>query len=127
MEQFAGAVELMEFPGYFICKDGRVFSEKSASFLTPIDNGDGYLRVRLWGRPILVSRLVLMAFKDQEPPYGSVAHHINGDRQDNRDVNLEWLSVEEYKEKHSKRKRRSLLSQKPKPGPPPHPNHNVTN
>ncbi len=41
-----------------------------------------------------VSRLVLLSFRG-EPPEGHVAAHLNGDRKDNRLLNLAWVTPEE--------------------------------
>lgn len=43
-------------------------------------------------RPMLVHRLVLLAFKGAPPTEGHEANHINGVKTDNRPSNLEWAT-----------------------------------
>lgn len=61
------------------------------------DNGNGYKHVGIQKnqkrKQCYVHRLVLEAFKGLEE--GKEANHINGDKSDNRLINLEWMTRQE--------------------------------
>jgi len=63
--------------------------------ITPYDNGNGYIYVKLHRRGkrgnYRRSRLVLAAFRGSQPR-GFQANHINGVKTDDRLENLEWIS-----------------------------------
>jgi ribosomal protein L40E len=61
---------------------------------------DGYVTVQKNGRVYKEHRLVWMETHGEIPPTYQV-HHINGIRSDNRLENLECLSPEEHKRRHS--------------------------
>ena len=87
-----------DFPGYYICSNGRIFNQRG--FLNPYKNGAGYLTidVRKYGVRIypVIHRLVAKAFIPN--PYGKPeVNHINGDKTDNRVENLEWVTHSENK------------------------------
>lgn len=82
-----------DFPEYLIAASGRVFSLRSGRFLKPgrmgrylgstITHADGSLVKRY------MHRLVLEAVVGPCPPQME-ARHLNGDRHDNRAINLVW-------------------------------------
>ena len=90
---------LKPIPGYYgdylVTEFGKVWSNLSNKFLTPYDNGDGYLRTRL-GRENTeqVHRLVAKAWIPN-PDKLPVVHHKDGNRQNNHVSNLTWCTQQE--------------------------------
>lgn len=83
---------------YTVSNLGRVYSKRRDKILTPKRNHDGYLRVQLWEKGhcefVAVHRLIATAFSPN--PYNKpFVNHRNGNKQDNRAVNLEWVTQKE--------------------------------
>lgn len=89
-------------PSYRVGSDGSVWSSKSGRWLKLKSklNADGYLVVNFnpeaksfgefkFYSPMLVHRLVLLAFKGL-PPKDHVSCHNNGDKTNNKASNLRW-------------------------------------
>lgn len=81
---------------YQISNMGRV--RHNETILKPYPNSCGYLRVGLYKegkhRKELIHRLVANAFIDN--PYNlPVVNHKNEDKEDNRAINLEWVTMKE--------------------------------
>ncbi len=79
-------------PGYFISRDGDIWSEKSKGFLSTWINKEGYCEVSLYSDHVFsetLPRLLLMAF-DRLPQPGEVARHLNDIKLDDRLENLAW-------------------------------------
>lgn len=76
---------------YAIDEEGHVWNLPRNREIGNSPNSSGYLRVQIKGQRISVHRLVALAFVSgyQE---GLVVDHINGDKTDNRAVNLQWLT-----------------------------------
>lgn len=87
-------------PGYAVTNDGRVFSigmnwrGYGEREIKPVDNADGYLKVRLMiggrRRNLAVHRIVAMTFVGPRPSPAHEACHIDGDRRNNVASNLRW-------------------------------------
>lgn len=84
------------WPGKFATRDGRIFSVKEVGYC---NHNDGYLRVsvRLSSNKTLrpgVHQLVALAFLGPPPSHLArpEVRHLNGNRSDNRAVNLAWGS-----------------------------------
>lgn len=73
-------------------RDGRLMDHRGR-LLRPGPDGRGYLMVSLKREgkrtPMRVHRAVLLAFHGPRPPRAD-GRHLNGDRRDNRSVNLAW-------------------------------------
>ena len=86
------------FLGYHITTSGKVYSERTQKMLKPWLMKIGYRMVALRrdGQTFhnYVHRLVAQAFIDK--PAGQVeVNHIDGDRQNNHQSNLEWVTRSE--------------------------------
>lgn len=83
------------FPGYFVTDQGAVFSTRGRPWhpLKPQPDHDGYLHVVLRqdnrSRTVKVQRIVASEFMGTRPD-GHVVCHRNGDKLDNRAVNLRF-------------------------------------
>ena len=91
---------------YEVSSLGRVRSRKTGKILTPTEDDDGYLRVHLVGykknkrlgcqeqvrKSPFVHRLVATAFIGARPGSGYEVGHRDGDRQNNKSSNLDWVT-----------------------------------
>jgi hypothetical protein len=98
----AGALPIEGFKGYFVDRDGNVWSTKRNNGTSggPLrllrgELNDGYYRVQVCRpdgqRRFMVHRLVAAAFLGPCPPEMEVAH-LNGVRTDNRLSNLQYVT-----------------------------------
>lgn len=80
--------------GYFLCRDGRIWSEKQKQFLKP-NLGGGYYNQTIQHRgsrySFRVHRQIAQAFIPNPNNY-SIVNHKNGDRLNNDVENLEWCT-----------------------------------
>lgn len=82
---------------YFVSELGKIKNQKTGREIKQHTGKfkDGYLSVRLQGKPQQVHRVVCASFNGS-PPEGKVeVHHINSIRTDNRACNLMWVSKSE--------------------------------
>lgn len=91
--------EMIAKDGYEIYRDGRIFNlnynnTNERKELTPYSTGNGYLQVRIKGKPTLVHRLIAGLFI---PNYlrKMQVNHIDGDKTNNHADNLEWVTASE--------------------------------
>ncbi len=90
-------------PDYIVSSDGQIGSRKSGGLrmLKPRAAGKGYLAVGISAggerRNCYVHRLVAEAFMGKPPTPKHEVNHKNGDRADNRDANLEWVTNSQNK------------------------------
>ena len=92
------------FTDYYISKEGKVFHIKE---INPCDTLYGYDEVALYENNKTsrrkVHRLVAEAFLDNPENFDTV-HHKNGNKQDNRIENLEWVDNKEHVTMHNGKK-----------------------
>jgi hypothetical protein len=92
------AVEIKNFPGYFVTNSGKVFSSKRGGEPVEINGSywQGYRKVGLSvnGKTVTISvhRLVAMTFLKGPPPGYNVVNHIDGNKSNNDVSNLEWTN-----------------------------------
>lgn len=87
-------------PFYAVSTMGRVFSFRTNRILRPLYS-KGYLAVSIWLKDntcknIKIHKLVMMAFNPNPlMNNGLEINHINGNKQDPKLVNLEWVTASE--------------------------------
>ena len=105
-------ITMDDYSDYAISDMGTIFSFKSNKVLKTPLNSDGYANVRLFnkngGKSFKVHQLVAMMFLDHVSTgqnRGRVIDHINGDRSDNRLLNLQIVTPRQnrIKSNHSKK------------------------
>lgn len=83
---------------YLISNYGDVFSIRANRELSLKHNHDGYLRIQLWNKQVNQYRsvhiLVMEAFTDK-PFDKAVVNHKDGNKQNNKLDNLEWVTQKE--------------------------------
>ena len=84
---------------YLITESGNVINLANNTPLTPITNPNGYLKVGLADglgghKQLTIHRLVAKHFIPNPYDHPQV-NHLNGNKQDNRVANLEWVSAME--------------------------------
>lgn len=85
---------------YKISNYGRIISfNKKKPILLKYKN-TGYYNVSLNSCYYLVHRLVLLTFINNKDKEKNIVNHINGDKLDNRLVNLEWCTIKENSQKY---------------------------
>lgn len=98
------------FTSYMVSNCGRVYSIKRHIFLKPYKQPyEGYYRVKLKSdtgeyKEMKVGRLVAMAFIPN-PEQKKYCHHININSTDNRQQNLQWVTLDEHTRIHREVKR----------------------
>lgn len=85
-----------EFPWYLACSDGYVINTDTGHVLVGSIKKTGYREILLVdadGNPHsrLLHRVIAQAFVENEENKPEV-NHINGDKDDNRALNLEWVT-----------------------------------
>ena len=100
------------FSNYAANKNGKVINVKTGRIIRMADNGIGYLRFvicdKKLGRPkaYLQHRFVFEVFNGKIPPHLEI-DHINGDKTDNRNKNLQLLT---HKQNIEKSKNKPIIS-----------------
>ena len=80
---------------YSVTNDGSIYSHKKEKFLSPVNNGAGYMKVSLSRHGEVanryVHRVVAEAFLENKKNLPQV-NHIDGDKSNNKSSNLEWCT-----------------------------------
>lgn len=84
-----GFVPIMD--GYYINRDGEVYSEMKAQKLIWLPNRCGYWAVNIHGKSYLVHRLVASVFVPNPEGYTEV-DHIDANKSNNCASNLRWVN-----------------------------------
>lgn len=85
-----------EHPNYAVNRMGNIANTSKMTKLKPIEDSQGYLRVRLDGKRELVSRLVAKMFVDN-PDNKPNVRYKDGNRRNVKFDNLEWATNSEIK------------------------------
>lgn len=92
------AVQIIEYPNYYVFNDGRIYSKSRKSYLKPNQNASGYCYVTLCYQKCkknhYIHRLVAEYYVDR-PKGTTQVNHINKQRNDNKAQNLEWVTCTE--------------------------------
>lgn len=100
------------YEGYWISNTGDVYSERRGIILSPRWDKDGYREVTLMkGKKTIsctVHRLVADAWLPN-PKNLPFVNHKNGNRDDNRVENLEWISISENNMKENQNNGRTYV------------------
>ena len=87
---------------YYATEDGRIWSNYSQKFISPREDKDGYLKVRLAspdfssGRwTVSVNRLILSTYVPVEKMDSLQVNHKDGNKKNNNLSNLEWATCQE--------------------------------
>ena len=96
--------KINDFPNYSVSDEGQIRNDKTGTIRTLNYTYDGYafITIKKNGKTYApqIHRLVLQAFCPNENSSLQV-NHINGDRKDNRLINLEWLTQQENLQKRN--------------------------
>jgi hypothetical protein len=103
---------ITDYKNYQVSNQGRVRNKKTGRVLKASPQNMGYSQVSLYiegqVKRLLVSRLVALGFVDNDnPDYKVYVDHKNGDKTDNRAVNLRWCTPSQNT-MNRKKKRDSL-------------------
>lgn len=79
---------------YLITNNGKIYSNISNIYRVLMKDKDGYMRICLRGKNFRINRLVAEYFI-YNPNNKKEVNHINGNKEDNRVENLEWVSSSE--------------------------------
>lgn len=85
-----------EHPNYAVNRMGSIYNIDKKTKLKPIEDSQGYLRVRLDGKRELVSRLVAKKFVEN-PDNKPNVRYKDGNRRNVKFDNLEWATNSEIK------------------------------
>lgn len=88
--------QIPHIPNYFACEDGHIYNA-SGRKLKPRPQRDGYLMISIWqkgegkSKNLTVHRLIALTFIEN-PDNLPCVNHIDGDKQNNKVENLEWVT-----------------------------------
>lgn len=104
----SGIVPITGYPNYYCTPNGKIISHRRVKpiILKPKVDRDGYLSVVLYSLPnvrhyLQAHQIIAISFLSPRPD-GMCVNHKNGDKQDNRVENLEWLTPADN-ERHARK------------------------
>ena len=86
---------------YYVSKCGAIYSERSKRLLRPTPQTDGYLQTGLrmddgsYARPLAHRVVALQFVHNPDPARKLFVNHKNGNKNDCRACNLEWVTAKE--------------------------------
>jgi hypothetical protein len=92
--------KMVDYPKYYITRDGKIFSTSAKRFLKIKTDSSGYKMIDIYKggiqRSILMHREVANLFiENTDPENKTYVNHINKVKDDNRVENLEWVTPSE--------------------------------
>ena len=104
-------MEVIGYPKYLIYEDGKVQNKKSKRYLKQSEDGNGYLKVRLYKNGISkthkIHRLVGLHYIPN-PDNRKELDHINRNTKDNTIENLRWVTRSENNQNKGVQKNNAL-------------------
>ncbi len=99
-------VVIEDYPDYDVSNIGRIRSRKWGRLKLlkqrrKVGSAKGRLYVDFGPRKEYVHRVVAKTFHPLESYLGMECHHIDHDRDNNNETNLEWVTTEEHKALHT--------------------------
>lgn len=87
-------INIRNHPNYQISTHGRVRNKSTEKILKPSADKDGYLRLTLGStNNVYIHRLVAENFYDKPNDDRNQVNHLDGNRQNNHVLNLEWCNA----------------------------------
>lgn len=84
-----------DMTGYYVSNYGRVYNSSGNIMCHQSINRNGYMRVHIHGRDVMVHRLVLQSFMPNPKCNELQVNHKDGNKSNNHLSNLEWCTREE--------------------------------
>lgn len=100
------------YNGYWVGKNGDIYSERRGIILSPRWDKDGYREVTLMNGKSTVSKTVHRLVAEAWLPNPNnlpFVNHKNGNRDDNRVSNLEWISISDNNTKENQNNGRTYI------------------
>ena len=95
-EEFEDWADLLEFPNHQVSSYGRVRNKRTGHILKPFSDKYGYLRMSIGNVDnVYIHRLVCKTFLGPPEEGQTQVNHIDGNRQNNNVLNLEWCTPSE--------------------------------
>lgn len=77
---------------YEVSNLGKVRNQKTGRILKAQISKDGYVRLYINNKSVLMHRLVAECFCEKSDDTFNIVHHLDNDKQNNNSDNLEWCN-----------------------------------